>query len=92
MRKFFSIPGSRTLFALFLVLAVTLMTMGITVLAEGEPAPEAAVEDAAVVEEVIEEEVVEEEAGPMAYGTVLSLLPPVIAIGLALITKEVYSS
>ncbi|MDR2908254.1 MAG: Na+/H+ antiporter NhaC family protein [Oscillospiraceae bacterium] len=30
-------------------------------------------------------------AGPF-YGTALSLLPPVIAIGLALITKEVYSS
>ena len=29
---------------------------------------------------------------PGAYGTVLSLLPPVIAIALALITKEVYSS
>ena len=29
---------------------------------------------------------------PAAYGTVLSLLPPVIAIALALITKEVYSS
>ena len=47
MRKFFSIPGSRTMFALFLVLAVTLMTMGITVLAEGEPAADAAVEEAA---------------------------------------------
>lgn len=29
---------------------------------------------------------------PDAYATILSLLPPVIAIGLALITKEVYSS
>ena len=29
---------------------------------------------------------------PAAYGTALSLLPPVIAIALALITKEVYSS
>ncbi len=29
---------------------------------------------------------------PAAYGTVLSLLPPAIAIALALITKEVYSS
>lgn len=28
----------------------------------------------------------------MAYSTVFSLLPPVVAIGLALITKEVYSS
>ncbi len=29
---------------------------------------------------------------PAAYSTVLSLLPPVVAIGLALVTKEVYSS
>ena len=35
-----------------------------------------------------------EEAAPQAalYGTFWSLAPPVIAIGLALITKEVYSS
>ncbi len=90
MKKFFRVPGSRTLFSLFLVLAVTLLTMGITVLADGEVVEETAVEG---VEEVVEE-VVEEEAAdtPAAYGTFLSLLPPVIAIGLALITKEVYSS
>lgn len=29
---------------------------------------------------------------PAAYGTMWALLPPVVAIGLALITKEVYSS
>ena len=29
---------------------------------------------------------------PAVYSTIFSLLPPVIAIGLALITKEVYSS
>ncbi|MEE0515102.1 MAG: Na+/H+ antiporter NhaC family protein [Emergencia sp.] len=34
----------------------------------------------------------EEEYVPELYGTIWSLLPPVIAIGLALITKEVYSS
>ena len=33
-----------------------------------------------------------EEYSPGAYATILSLLPPVIAIALALITKEVYSS
>ncbi len=33
-----------------------------------------------------------EEYTSMAYATVLSLLPPVIAIGLALFTKEVYTS
>lgn len=32
------------------------------------------------------------EYASMAYSTVFSLLPPVVAIGLALITKEVYSS
>ncbi len=31
-------------------------------------------------------------AGPSTYATIFSLLPPVIAIALALITKEVYSS
>ena len=29
---------------------------------------------------------------PAVYSTILSLLPPVVAIGLALATKEVYSS
>ncbi len=94
MKKFFSVPGSRTLFALFMVLAVTLLTMGITVFAEGEPVEEAAVDavaEEAVVEEISDEELEANDA-PGAYGTILSLLPPVIAIGLALITKEVYSS
>ena len=34
----------------------------------------------------------DEEALPAVYSTIWSLLPPVIAIGLALLTKEVYSS
>ena len=40
------------------------------------------------------EETAEEEEAPASkfYGTILALLPPVIAIVLALITKEVYSS
>ena len=33
-----------------------------------------------------------EETAPAVYSTFWSLLPPLIAIGLALITKEVYSS
>ena len=33
-----------------------------------------------------------EEYSPGVYATILALLPPVIAIALALITKEVYSS
>ena len=39
-----------------------------------------------------EAEDAEEESGSKFYGTILALLPPVIAIALALITKEVYSS
>lgn len=34
----------------------------------------------------------EEESLPAVYSTIWSLLPPIIAIGLALLTKEVYSS
>ncbi|HZK33527.1 MAG TPA: Na+/H+ antiporter NhaC family protein, partial [Tissierellaceae bacterium] len=34
----------------------------------------------------------DEESRPAVYSTIWSLLPPVIAIGLALLTKEVYSS
>src|SRR5690554_3146677 len=34
----------------------------------------------------------DEEALPKVYSTIWSLLPPIIAIGLALLTKEVYSS
>ena len=34
----------------------------------------------------------EEAAEPALYGTAWSLVPPIVAIGLALITKEVYSS
>ncbi len=92
MKKFFAVPGSRTLFSLFLVLAVTLLTMGITAFADGEVVEETVAEETAAVEAV--EETAEEEAvdTPAAFGTVLSLLPPVIAIGLALLTKEVYSS
>ncbi len=55
-----------------LAAVVLLMTLAVTVFAEGEG----------------------EEAAPVsfAYATALSLLPPLIAIVLALITKEVYSS
>ena len=54
-------------------------------------ASEEATEEVAT-EEVAEEEAAEEEAGSPYYATWLALLPPIIAIGLALITKEVYSS
>ena len=60
--------------------------------AEGEVAIEAP--EAAAETEEATEEAAEEEAAPQSkyYGTWLSLLPPIIAIALALITKEVYSS
>ncbi len=54
---------------------------------EAVPAEEASAEEAAA-EEIAAEEASEE---PTSIGW-LSLLPPIIAIGLALITKEVYSS
>ena len=93
MRKnFFSVPGSKSIFALLLAMAVIVCSMCcITVFAEGEPAEDAALEETAAVEEAVEE-TAEEEGGSFAYATALSLLPPVIAIVLALITKEVYSS
>lgn len=80
----------RTGIILLVVLAVVMTAMfTVGVFAEGEP------EDApgtgeAVIEEVIVEE--EEEPAGMFYATFWALVPPVIAIGLALITKEVYSS
>ncbi|MFQ9148924.1 MAG: hypothetical protein ACLR5G_11950 [Eubacteriales bacterium] len=80
----------RTGIILLVVLAVVMMAMfTVGVFAEGGP------EDApgtgeAVIEEVIVEE--EEEPAGMFYATFWALVPPVIAIGLALITKEVYSS
>lgn len=95
-RRFFTVPGSRMMFSLIVLLAMAVVSLGITVFAdeavvvtEGE-----AVEVAEVAEEPAAEEApAEEEAsGPAAYATALSLLPPVIAIVLALITKEVYSS
>ena len=49
-------------------------------------------DEAAAVEEISEEAPAEEPAQSKYYATWLSLLPPIIAIVLALITKEVYSS
>ena len=53
-----------------------------------------AVAQEAAVEEAPAQEAEEEEEAPQSktYGTIWALLPPIIAIGLALITKEVYSS
>ncbi len=97
-RRFFTVPGSRMMFSLIVLLALAVVSLGITVFADEAPAEAVAVEGEAleVIEEPAaeaEEAPAEEEAdGPAAYATALSLLPPVIAIVLALITKEVYSS
>ncbi|MBQ7900821.1 MAG: Na+/H+ antiporter NhaC family protein [Clostridia bacterium] len=65
-------------------------------IAETAPIEEAEVEEEAASEEAAVEEASEEteqEAPqPKTFGTIWALLPPIIAIGLALITKEVYSS
>ena len=92
MRKnFFSVPGSKSIFALLLAMAVIVCSMCcITVFADEAPAAEDTAAAEAVEETV--EEAAEEDGGSFAYATALSLLPPVIAIVLALITKEVYSS
>ena len=69
------------------------LLLGAAALAESAAEPvEAAAEAEAV--EVAEEAAAEEEAAPtsMFYQTFWSLLPPIIAIALALITKEVYTS
>ncbi len=57
-------------------------------------AEEIPAEEGEAAEEIAEQEPAEEEETPAskAYGTLWSLLPPLIAIALALITKEVYSS
>ena len=96
-RRFFTVPGSRTMFSLIVLLALAVVSLGITVFADEVPAEAVVVEGEAL--EVIEEPAEAEEAPaeeeadtPAAFATALSLLPPVIAIVLALITKEVYSS
>lgn len=99
---------TKHIFSCFVVVLMMLMyAMPFTAFAtEAQSAPETAVtteaeapEEAVAIAEVAEEEPVadvaeEEEAAPVSkhFGTWLALLPPVIAIALALITKEVYSS
>ncbi len=93
-RRFFTVPGSRMMFSLIVLLALTVISLGISVFADEAPAADAVAEVEAV-EAVAEEAPAEEEADPdqpAVFATALSLLPPVIAIVLALITKEVYSS
>ena len=74
---------------MMLALLTVLASLSVTIFAEGE---------AAELETVTESEAADtetdgaDEDGNMFSETIWSLLPPVIAIGLALITKEVYSS
>ncbi len=97
MRNIFkTVPGSRTLIAMIIMLSLAVITMGISVFADGEealPADTETTAETAAVEEAPEETEAEEEDGTNPfYATIFSLLPPVVAIALALITKEVYSS
>lgn len=78
--------------AMVVMLAILVLTMGVSVFAEGEVIEGEVIESEAVVNEAVEDTAEEESSSSFAYATALSLLPPVIAIGLALITKEVYSS
>lgn len=92
-KRFFKVPGSRMMFTLIVLLALAVVSLGITVFAEGEV--ETAAADGTEVTYNVEDTEADaetEEDTPMAFATALSLLPPVIAIVLALITKEVYSS
>ncbi len=94
-RRFFTVPGSRMMFSLIVLLALTVISLGISVFAEEAPVVEALAEDAVQempVEDVVVDAVEVDPNQPAVFATALSLLPPVIAIVLALITKEVYSS
>ncbi len=92
-KHFFKIPGSRTMFTLIVMLAVLVVTMSVSVFAESAVVEGDSTEVVVSTEETVEESSEDEDGGvSFAYATALSLLPPVIAIVLALITKEVYSS
>ena len=91
-RRFFTVPGSRMMFSLIVLLALAVVSLGITVFADEAPVEEGAEVVEAVEAAPVEEAPAEEGSGPAVFATAFSLLPPVIAIVLALITKEVYSS
>ena len=88
-------PSRRILIAGALLIAM-ILAMSLFAFAEGDVAGEEIVEaEAAESAEAVEEAAAEEEdEAPTSrmFGTFWSLVPPVIAIVLALITKEVYSS
>ncbi|MBQ8508349.1 MAG: Na+/H+ antiporter NhaC family protein [Clostridia bacterium] len=74
-------------FALMILVVFVMSVFSLGVMAEGEAA-DAAVE---AVEEVVDTAAEDESTGAF-YATFWALVPPIVAIGLALITKEVYSS
>ena len=79
------------LLAMFTVMA----TLTAVVFADGEDtaaATDTAVEETVGAEDAGSEDASEEAPASKFYSTFWALVPPVIAIGLALITKEVYSS
>ncbi len=78
---------------MLVMMVMSLFTLGLS--AEGEAADAAEAVDtteAAADDAAAEETGDDEESQGAFYATFWALLPPVIAIGLALITKEVYSS
>ncbi len=76
------------------VLILSLLSFSTTVFAADSEEPTTTEQSATDVEESVESEEESEEEIPDTpfYSTIWSLLPPVVAIALALITKEVYSS
>ncbi len=81
-------PAKRMLSALIIALVFSLTAFALVAFAEAEPG---APDEELLSAPLVAEEAAEEETS-FAYATPLALLPPVIAIVLALITKEVYSS
>ncbi len=82
----------RTMARVFLLMLALMMLFSVVAFAEGSEAPAA---DTVAVAEVGDAEVAaeaEQEPVSIFFETPYALLPPIIAIILALITKEVYSS
>ena len=83
---------TKRLMAFFVVVMLVMTVFTLGVFAEGEPSDSTAAD---VTEALTEEADASEEAAEdngTFYATFWALIPPIIAIALALITKEVYSS
>lgn len=81
----------RTMARVFLLMLALMMLFSVVAFAEGADASVTETGAAEVAEEVVEEAEAAEQPS-IFFETPFALLPPVIAIILALITKEVYSS